>query len=127
MRSNELPDREAEPCRLMNLKQRTGRREVAVKPVSRRPDVSSTLRRDYPWQVASPQSLRPFHLARRTCHIQNESSSCRGEIDQIDRCHHVIRMRQLHNTQAVRGKSKQSAAMTGYSKVMLEFMPQNWE
>ena len=111
----------------MNLKEITGRREVAVKPVSRRPDVSSTLRRSYPWQVASPQSLRPFHLARRTCHIWNESSIRRGEIGHTDRCHHVIRMRQPHNTQAVRGKSKQSAAMTGYSKVMREFMPQNRE
>ncbi len=39
----------------------------AARPVALKLDraalhVSSTLRRGYPWQVASPQSLRPFHL-----------------------------------------------------------------
>ena len=41
----------------------------SYKARSRRPiHVSSTLRRGYPWQVASPQRLRPFRLADAPCH-----------------------------------------------------------
>jgi hypothetical protein len=47
--------------------EKTGRRDRHP-GCSIAPHVSSTRRRGYPWQVASPQRLRPFHLAGARCH-----------------------------------------------------------
>lgn len=63
-------DRPAEPCAWRVVgRQKTGG-AICGDMARSRPlcHVSSTLRRGYPWQVASPQRLRPFHLADAPCH-----------------------------------------------------------
>lgn len=62
-------------------------RTSAVGPGRAARHVTSTLRRGYPWQVASPQRLRPFRLVGASCHSPRFASiHCRRTAGPAGRC-----------------------------------------